>query len=99
MITKRAARATPWAGLAGRAGPVAQPLARHKQSTGLFESGARLLGAPEIASAGHRLPRAKVVCGTAENQILPCKGAWALGAARLWGAEERRACGQREARS
>ena len=30
-------------GLAGRAGPVARPLARHKQSTGLFESG---LGLP-----------------------------------------------------
>ena len=26
-------------GLAGRAGPVARPLARHKQSTGLFVSG------------------------------------------------------------
>ena len=60
---------------------------------------AALLGAPEIASTGHRLPRAKVACSSTEYQKLPCKGAWALGAARLWGAEERRACGQREARS
>ena len=57
MMTKCAARTDPRAGLAGRAGPVAQPLARHKQSTGLFVSGARLLGVPEIAPAGLRLPR------------------------------------------
>ena len=60
MMTKCAARADPRAGLAGRAGPVAQPFARHKQSTGLFVSGAYLLGAPEIAPAGLRLPRSWV---------------------------------------
>jgi len=32
-------RCRPPRGLAGRAGPVARPLARHKQSTGLFVSG------------------------------------------------------------
>ena len=47
QLTSRAAREAASPGLAGRAGPVAQPLARHKQSTGLFVSGARLLGAPE----------------------------------------------------
>ncbi len=57
MTTKCASRTDPRAGLAGRAGPVAQPLARHKQSTGLLVSGARLLGVPEIAPAGLRLPR------------------------------------------
>ena len=49
MLTSRAAREGARPGLAGRAGPVAQPLARHKQSTGVFVSGARLLGAPEGA--------------------------------------------------
>ena len=60
-----------------------------------------LLAAPEIASAGHRLPRANVieVRETTEYQKRICKGVWALGAARLWCAEKRRACGQREARS
>ena len=68
MLTKRAARATPWAGLAGRSGPVALPLARHKQSTGLFVFGARLLGAPKIAPAGHRLPRGDMVGSRREDQ-------------------------------
>ena len=53
-----------------------------------------LLAAPEIASAGHRLPRAVLVCFWTEYQKLPCKGAWALGAARLWCAEKRWACGR-----
>jgi len=54
-----------------------------------------LLGATEIAPTGHRLPRANVVDvpWTSKHQWLPCKGAWALGAARLWCAEKRRACG------
>ncbi len=47
VLTSRAAREAASPGLAGRAGPVAQPLARHKQPTGLFVFGARLLGAPE----------------------------------------------------
>ncbi|MCY7305710.1 MAG: hypothetical protein LH632_06085, partial [Rhodoferax sp.] len=54
-----------------------------------------LLAAPEIAPARHRFPRGGVagVCYVPEYQELPCKGAWALGAVRLWSAEKHRACG------
>ena len=53
QMTKRAARAATRPGLAGRPGPVALLLARHKQSTGLFVSGARLLGASEARCSLH----------------------------------------------
>jgi hypothetical protein len=47
-------RAATSPGLAGRAGPVARPLARHEQSTGLFVSGLAF-SAPQ--DARRRLPR------------------------------------------
>ena len=59
-------------------------------------SGVRLLGAPEIASAGLRLPRAKV-CGVppqSEYSKGNSKGAWALGSARLCSAEHRSGVGR-----
>ena len=49
----------PSPGLAGRAGPVSRPLARHEQSTGLFVSGASLLGASE---ARRGLPARAFAC-------------------------------------
>ena len=58
-----------------------------------------LLGAPQIARAGYRLPRRCVVGARAlglrhpEHQEPGCKGLRAGRAARLWGAEEHRACG------
>ena len=55
---------------------------------------AALVGAPEIAADGHRLPRAGLVCVFTEYQRQDCKGGWALGAARLCSAEKRRACGR-----
>jgi len=51
-----------------------------------------LLGAPEIAPTGYRLPRGCMGSSSTEYNI-PCKGAWALGAARLWSAGKHRSCG------
>ena len=95
QLTSRAAREAASPGLAGRAEPVAQPLPRHKQSTGLFVSGARLLGAPEArcslgarAFAGTVLvfgclePGRPNTTSAASRQALP-------GGGSLWGAEER----------
>ena len=54
----RSGRCRPQRGLAGRAGPVARPLARHKQSTGLFVSG---LGLPHCLWPARRLVSQRVV--------------------------------------
>ena len=70
-----------------------------------------LLGAPEIAPAGLRLPRrwvsgvrssgarTPILGPDAAHQCPGCQGLRGPHAARLWGAEEHRACGQRAARS
>jgi len=52
---------------AGRAGPVARPLARHKQSTGLFESG---LGLPHRLRPTRRPEGADAATGHAQGRGL-----------------------------
>ena len=52
-----------------------------------------LLAAPEIAATGHRLPRGTGCVFRREDTGGRCKGAFGQAAARLWGAEQRKACG------
>jgi hypothetical protein len=64
-------------GLAGRAGPKARPLARHKQSPGLFVSGLGLTNCgsslPVLASAWAMKLAA---CSCTRRYSVVCSGRW-----------------------
>jgi len=99
IMTTRASRLAASPGLAGRSGPVALPLARHKQSTGLFVSRARLLAATEARCglSPRAFADAFLVCGATNTKDTASRQALA-GGGDLWGAEERRPVGAFSAR-
>jgi len=91
----RAARApTPALACAGRAGPKARPLARQKQSTGLFPSGLACSSPPKSPPPGSTCREVHGCCCSLKTRHGGCKGAPGQAAQRLGGAEHRRACGR-----
>ena len=85
---------TPALACAGRAGPKARPLARQKQSTGLFPSGLACSSPPKSPPPGSTCREVHGCCCSPKTRHGGCKGAPGQDAQRLVGAEHRRACGR-----